>query len=496
MSTISSEGTGGVPIAGGEQPKPGLLPIVVDLDGAVVKTDLLAESLLALLRKRPLCLFLLPLWMARGKVRFREEVARQVALDVSVLPWRNGFLNYLIRKRAEGQSLILFTGGDVRVAWQVADHLKIFDEVMARDGRNGLSAASKRNLLVSRFGEKGFDYAADGCGTREDLAVWASARKAILVNPRARARSAAAQAGGIDRVFADAKPGVTEFLKPLRPTHWLKNLLVFVPLFAAHRFQDISSLEKSLLAFVAFGCCASSGYIFNDLIDLEADRRHPRKRFRPFAAGALPLSYALIMIAVLVVTGFLMGALISAVFPAVLLAYFVMSALYSLYVKKIAILDVLFLAGLYSVRIMAGSAAIGVWSSHWLLAFSTFLFFSLALVKRYSELMIMRRIDGDAAKARAYELGDAELLAAMGTASGYLAVLVLALYVASDKARSLYSHSDLLWLLCPLLLYWISYVWLTAHRGKMHDDPVIFAISGRTSRILIFLMAATAVVAL
>jgi len=181
---------------------------------------------------------------------------------------------------------------------------------------------------------------------------------------------------------------------------------------------------------------------------------------------------------------------------AILLIYFAMTSAYSWHIKRVAVLDVLFLAGLYTIRIMAGSAATGIWPSHWLLAFSIFLFFSLALVKRYAELVIMRRADGNGARARAYELSDRELLATMGTASGYLAVLVMALYIATDKAQTLYSIRELLWALCPLLLYWISYVWLTAHRGKMPGDPVEFATSDRTSRILILLMAATAIVAL
>jgi 4-hydroxybenzoate polyprenyltransferase len=285
-------------------------------------------------------------------------------------------------------------------------------------------------------------------------------------------------------------------LNALRPTHWLKNLLVLVPIVAAHRFLDAGLLEKCVLAFVGFGFCASSGYLFNDLIDLEADRHHPEKRFRPIAAGDLPLSFALIAIPVLLIAGCLLGAVVSRSLVAILLLYVAMSAGYTLLVKKIAILDVLFLAGLYTVRIMAGSAATGIWPSHWLLAISTFLFFSLALVKRYGELVIMRRIDGDGAKARAYELGDGELLAAMGISSGYLAVLVMALYIATDKARTLYSSRELLWFLCPLLLYWISYVWLNAHRGRMPGDPVVFATGDRTSRILILLMVATAVVAL
>jgi 4-hydroxybenzoate polyprenyltransferase len=297
---------------------------------------------------------------------------------------------------------------------------------------------------------------------------------------------------GIDRI---PRTGLRVYFKALRPRNWAKNLLVFVPLLAAHRVDEVGLWEKAGIAFLAFGCCASAGYLLNDLLDLDADRHHPRKRFRPFAAGDLPLSYAHAMIPILVCVGGILGALLSPGFLGTLLFYIGLSVTYSLLLKKIAILDVLVLAGLHSVRILAGSVAVGIGLSHWLLAFSTFLFFSLALVKRYSELVIMRRVDGDGAHARGYELDDRELLASMGTASGYLAVLVLALYIAGDTAHALYAQRNLLWLLCPLLIYWISHVWLTAHRGRMHDDPLVFTACDRTSRILMFLMLATVILA-
>jgi 4-hydroxybenzoate polyprenyltransferase len=455
------------------------VPLVVDLDGTLISTDLLVESLLALLRKRPAFIFILLLWIARGMASFKHEVARRVSLDIAALPWRTEFLQYLTRQRGQGRSLILATGSDSKFAHQAASHLKIFDLVLASDGRLNLCGEAKRRALVSRFGEKGFDYAGDGGGlAHRDRPVWRSARHALCVRP----------------------PVSWEKLKAavhaLRPLHWMKNLLIFVPVIAAHRFSDATLLRKSLLAFVAFGLCASSGYLFNDLIDLEADRHHPHKRGRPFASGEVPLSWAFLMIPALLILGCGTGWLVSPSFLLVLISYFVMSAAYSLHLKRVPVLDVLFLAGLYSVRIMAGSVAVSIWSSYWLLAFSTFLFFSLALVKRYGELMIMRRADGDAAHARAYELSDAELLASMGIASGYLAVTVLALYIASEKAQVLYAQRQILWIVCPLLLYWISHVWLTAHRGRMHDDPVAFALADRTSRILIVLMLAAAAAAL
>jgi 4-hydroxybenzoate polyprenyltransferase len=346
---------------------------------------------------------------------------------------------------------------------------------------------------VSEFGEKGFDYAGNG---QRDLVVWSSARRAILVNPARLVTSRIGKVAQVDCVFGDRRRGFVDHLKPLRPQQWLKNILVFAPLFAAHRFYEVDLLGKALLAFLAFGCFASGGYLLNDLLDLPEDRRHPQKRFRAFAAGDLPLSYGLAMIPALLGLGCLIGMMVSRPFFSALLTYFALTLTYSLGLKKIALLDVVVLAGLYTARILAGSAAVAIWPSHWLLAFSTFLFFSLALVKRYRELGIMRTIDGDGARVRGYLLSDGELLAAMGIASGYLAVLVLALYVNSETAQVLYRRYELIWFLCPLLFYWISHIWLIAHRGRMPDDPVVFAISDQTSRILGLLMLAVTVLAL
>jgi 4-hydroxybenzoate polyprenyltransferase len=369
----------------------------------------------------------------------------------------------------------------------------LFDEVMARDGLDNRPDESQRDRLVRRFGEKRFDYATNG---RSGMTILPFARKIILVDPSRRAEISVPKLAQVDRILEEPNERRTNYATPLRPRHWLKNVLVFVPVLAAHRFGEPALLLKSLGAFVGLCCFASSGYLWNDLFDLGADRHHPRKRFRPFAAGDLPLSYALFMIPILVLLGCMMGAIVSSLCVAMLLAYFALTITYSLYLKHVALLDVLVLAGLYTLRIMVGSAAVNIWPSPWLVAFSMFLFVSLALVKRYSELLTMRNMDGEAARARGYEAGDAELLAAKGTASGYVAVLVLAFYITSGTAHNLYSRHQLMWILCPLLLYWLGRMWLVAHRGKMWDDPVLFAISDRISRILILLMLATTVLAL
>jgi 4-hydroxybenzoate polyprenyltransferase len=468
-------------------------PLVVDLDGTLLKTDLALESLLGALKQDPGCALYLLAWLWKGKAYLKQQLARRVSLDASLLPYRAEFVDYLRAQRAEGRRIVLATASDEQLARRVADHLLLFDAVIASDGVANLSGECKRDCLVREFGERGFDYAGNA---RPDLAVWASARRAVVVNPGRGVEPAARKVAQVERVVASPPARLVDYVKALRPQQWLKNLLIFVPLFAAHRFHEPALLATACLAFVAFCCCASGGYLFNDLADLAADRRHPRKRFRPIAAGDLPLPYALAMVPVLAILGCLLGALVSPLFVGFLLMYLAITLSYSLYLDRVVLLDVLVLAGLYTLRIAAGSAAVAIWPSHWLLAFSTFLFLSLALVKRYSELVVMRDIDGENARARSYELSDGELLAAKGTASGYLAVLVLALYITSSTSRMLYGRHEVLWLLCPLLLYWIGHIWLVAHRGWIHGDPIVYATTDRTSRILLLLMLGTVVLAL
>lgn len=467
-------------------------PLVVDLN-ALVKTDLQLEAFLALLKQNAWYVFYLPIWLIKGKTDLQQQVARRISVDVAALPYREELLAYLNLQHTEGRTLVLITSGDLKIARQVADHLALFDFVFGRERATSLSGASRPDRLVNRFEEKQFDYAGNA---PEDLAIWASARKAILVNPSPRVRSRAAKVTQIDRVFEEPEKRLADYLKPLRLQHWSKNVLLFVTLLAAHRLDEIGSIGKLLLAFLSFGCFASCGYVINDMFDLSADRHHPTKRLRRFASGDLPLSCAFVMIPALAGLGCLIGALVSQPFLGMVLGYFALTLTYSLYFKKIAILDVITLSGLYSIRIMAGAAAVAIWPSHWLLAFSTFFFFSLALVKRYSELVIMRKQEGDRAKARGYELDDSELLAAMGVASGFLAVLVLALYINSDEAQSLYGRYQLIWFLCPMLFYWIGRVWLIAHRGEMPDDPVVFALNDPANRTLIVLMLVLVALAL
>lgn len=470
-----------------------LPPLVVDLDGTLIKTDLLLESVCTLLRQKPLALFALPFWLLKGRAHLKQEIAKRIQLDPALLPYRTELLDYLRAEHDKGRSIVLATASDERFGGQVANHVKLFDMVLASDGITNLAAERKRARLVAQFGEKGFDYVGN---ESRDLAVWSSARKAIVVSPNPRLKQAAAKVSQLENTFAEPRPNVGEYLSALRPQQWLKNILIFVPLFAAHLFTEPILLIRTTIAFVAFCCCASSGYLVNDLCDLAADRHHPAKRLRPFASGDLPLAYGLIMAPVLALVGCALAGLLSGLSLGIVMLYFIVAAAYSLFLKRDVLLDVFILASLYTLRIIEGGLAAAVPLSVWLLAFSMFLFLSLAFIKRYAELVIMRGVDGDHAKARSYELGDAELLVSTGTASGYAAVLVLSLYIASGSVKVLYSTHEVLWLVCPLLLYWIGYLWLVAHRGKMFHDPLVFAVRDRTSRIVILLMLAAALIAI
>lgn len=459
-------------------PKPELIPLCVDLDGTLVKTDTLLEAALALLRDDPLCALLFPLWLLRGRAYFKRRIAERSPLEAASLPYNQELLELLRAARRSGRRLVLATASDEILARKVADHLGCFNEVVASDGRRNLKGRAKREELEARFGARGYEYAGD---SRADLPVWEGAQRAIRVDAAGGLSAATGEQGWLQRPLAPAAPARTAFalLRACRPRQWVKNVLLFVPIITAHKLGSPVMVGKALLAFLAFGLCASANYLLNDLVDLAADRRHETKRFRPLASGELPIAWGVAAIPAVFAGGLLCASLTSPGFVAYLAAYLGCALFYSAYLKQVVLADVLLLAALYDLRIMAGGAAAGVPISQWLLGFSMFLFLSLALVKRYSELRALRLKNG--AGSRGYLTGDLELLVALGTGSGYVSVLVLALYLNSPEVRALYSRPHLLWLMCPVFLYWISRVWLLAHRGDIHEDPVVFALEDKVS---------------
>lgn len=454
------------------------VPLCIDLDGTLLRTDLLVESWFALFKSSVLLALLAPYWLIHGKARLKHEIAQRVDLDVHSLPYDKTFLEYLRNQFRKGRRLILTTASHKKYADKVAAYLGIFDEVIASNRESNFSGSVKSRLLVERFGDGGFDYVGNA---RIDLQVFPHARQTILVNPEHGVERAAKKLGNVDRVFNAKFGGLGSYVRALRPHQWVKNLLVFVPLAAAHKLGNLELLGQAILAFIAFGLCASSVYILNDLLDLPADRDHPRKRRRPFASGAASVKVGVAFIPLLLAAAMGITLMLPVTFLTVIAAYYVSTLAYSLWLKGKLMVDVLVLAGLYTLRILAGAAAVTIVLSFWLIAFSMFLFLSLAMVKRYSELLDLRNAGKNATKGRGYEVTDLATIQSLGAAAGYCAVLVLALYINSSEVRVKYAHPDMIWLLCPLLLYWISRMWQRAGRGQMHDDPIVFALKDRVS---------------
>jgi 4-hydroxybenzoate polyprenyltransferase len=454
------------------------VPLCVDLDGTLLRSDLQFESALLLIKRNPLFVLHLLVWLLRGKAALKAEIAARVSLEPASVPYNTRLLEWLRLERHSGRSLWLCTAADAVFAERVAEHLGIFDGVFASGGRSSLAGGAKAQRLVERFGERGFDY----CGSeRRDLSVWSHANGAIIVGAGANLERPTAGVTSVLQAFPSQASFLRAAIRALRPHQWVKNALIGVPLLAAHGSGKVDSLIAVLLGVVAFCACASSVYILNDLLDLQADRAHPRKRQRPFASGDLPIAAGLAAFPVLLALGVAISLLLSVKFQLAFAGYYALTCAYSFGLKGQAMVDVLALAGLYTIRVIAGAAAANVPLSFWLLLFSVFLFLSLAFVKRYAELDALRRRQGLRAAGRGYHVEDLAVLQSLGSAAGYLSVLVLALYINSPEVAALYHRPKMIWLLCVLVLYWISRVWMKAQRGEMHDDPVVFALRDRLS---------------
>ncbi len=461
------------------QTKP--VPLAVDLDGTLIRTDMMWESLVRLLRKNPFAAIFALFNLFRGRAWFKQQLAGRVQVDPANVPYHEPFLGWLQSQKNHGRTLVLATASDIGMAKPIAAHVGLFADVMASDGKTNLRNAAKRAALTQRFGERGYDYAGN---SNDDLGVWPGAREAIVVNaPESLARKAA----GVTKVgqtFIDQTSRGKTLGWAVRPHQWIKNLILFVPVLTAHKLQDQTILFQSILAFVAFGLAASAVYLLNDLLDLDADRHHATKRLRPFASGDLPLQYGLVGAPLLLLGAVGLSFFLSPSFALVTVTYFFVATTYSWCLKQIALLDVLCLAGLYTFRLIAGHVATGIAWSNWLLGFSMFIFLSLALMKRYQEIQSVREQNGHEVRGRGYTARHLTTVMVLGILSGIAAVIVLGLYVNSAQVVKLYRHPTMLLLACPLLLVWIGRVWRLTCRGRMHDDPTAFAFKDWASYVI------------
>ncbi len=460
-----------------------LPPLAIDLDGTLLDSDLLIESGLTFMRARPMHIFYPLGWLASGKARLKESLASVAEIDVTCLPYNAQVIAFIKAERAMGRQIILVTASHQIYADQIARHLQLFDRVLATQGDINLSAHNKRDKLVGEFGTGGFDYVGNA---HDDLPVWAAARHAYLVNPARGVEAKARSQGNVAQVMSTPRNPFRSWAKALRFHQWTKNLLIFVPLLASHQLGQVDLLLNGLLAFVFFGLCASSAYLLNDLLDLVDDRHHATKRHRPFASGQLSVKAGLLVCPLLLIAAFVGSVyLLPLPFTLALASYYLLTLAYSISLKRLIVVDVITLALLYTLRIIAGTLAFEVSLTFWMLAFSMFIFLSMALVKRYAELREARNNGRvEKTRGRGYYPDDLEMISSLGAASGYLSVMVLALYIQDQQTVALYQHPQVIWLACPLLLFWISRIWLLTHRGQMHDDPIVFALQDRVSLLL------------
>ncbi|GAB3463840.1 UbiA family prenyltransferase [Azotobacter salinestris] len=458
-------------------------PLVIDLDGTLLRSDLLLETGLCFFRRQPLSLHKPLGWLGKGRAMLKEKLAQGAQIEVGSLPYDPQVIALIEAARRNGRTVVLATASHQSLAERIAGHLQLFDRVLATSAGHNLSAQRKRDVLVEQYGEGGFDYVGN---SRDDIPVWAVARKAYVVNPERGVERRARALGNVEQVIRSTPSTLKEWRRALRLHQWLKNLLIFVPLLAAHRLTDPVLLGQAILAFLLFGLCASSVYLLNDLLDLPDDRLHHTKRHRPFASGRLSLRSGLLACPLLLAAAFA-GALwlLPWTFALTLAAYYALTLAYSLALKRCMAVDIIALALLYTLRIVAGAAAFDLPLTFWILAFSMFIFLSLALVKRYAELREARsRGRTEKTRGRGYYPDDLPMIASLGAASGYLAVMVLALYIHDQATVSLYRYPQAIWLACPLLLFWISRVWMLTHRGQMNEDPVVFAVRDRVSLLV------------
>ena len=454
-------------------------PLCVDLDGTLVKSDTLVDSVFALLRQQPSAGIQLPFWLAGGKAKFKAEIANRVQLAVETLPYNQPLLEFIREEHTAGRKIYLATATDERLANSVADYLGLFAGVIAtKDGKN-LSGKAKLDAIEGRFPSEGFEYVGNAA---PDAVLLKNAKVAMLANPSSGLAAALRRQGTtVARTFEDRTPTLNALFRAVRISQWPKNVLIFVPMLLAHVLFNRQKLLAAAIAFFCFSFAASATYILNDLLDMEADRRHERKRKRPFAAGNLSAKAGTALIVVLLAGAAGLSRLEPARFLLWLGLYFCTTLAYSFILKKLVLVDVLTLAGLYTVRLLAGAAATRVPLSPWFETFSLFFFLSLAVVKRYSELHNLRESGIVPRNGRGYQVGDIEQLRSFGTASGYASVVVFSLYINNPEITKLYTHPHWLWLMAPLLIYWISRIWLLAHRGELDEDPVVFALTDRWS---------------
>lgn len=464
---------------------------MVDLDGTLTATDTLVESLIQVVKKSPRNLFRIPFWLMSGRAAFKRKVAEHSSFDAVHLPYRQPLIDYLIAEKARGRRIVLATSAHRSIAQGVVDHLALFDQVLCTDDGDNLKGETKLKAIEQHVGAD-FVYAGDSSA---DLPIWRAAQAAVLVGVSPKVGKAARSCSAIECEFFNETPSLKTWARALRIHQWIKNLLLFVPLFTAFSFSELGNLVECMMAFIAFSMAASATYIINDLWDLESDRQHPRKRLRPFSSTSIPIATGLLVSASLLVGAFVIAAFLPKAFLLLLTLYVAMTTTYSLVLKSYVLIDVLMLSMLYTLRIFAGGAAAEIVVSSWLLAFSMFVFLSLALVKRCSELVSLAAASRESTRGRDYRVGDLAVLWPMGISATISSLVVFGLFINSADTQAHYASPVILWMTTLCLSYWLCRLWIKTARGEMHDDPVVYAIINRGSRMTVIAIVCTMLLA-
>jgi 4-hydroxybenzoate polyprenyltransferase/phosphoglycolate phosphatase-like HAD superfamily hydrolase len=464
---------------------------VVDLDGTLTATDTLVESLIQVVKKNPLDLLRVPFWLLQGRAAFKRKVAAHASVNAAYLPLRQPLLDYLVAEKEGGRRIVLATAAHRSIAQGVVDRLPVFDQLLCTDGDENLKGEAKLKAIQQHVAPD-FVYAGDSSA---DLPIWRAAQAAVLVGVSSKVAREVKQHTPVEREFFNDTPGVKLWAKALRVHQWIKNLLLFVPLLTAFSFSELGNVVECIMAFIAFSIAASATYIVNDLWDIESDRQHPRKRLRPFASARIPIATGVLMAAALLVGAFVIAAFLPKAFLLLLALYVVMTTTYSIVLKSYVLIDVLMLSLLYTLRILAGAAAIGIVVSSWLLAFSMFVFLSLALVKRCSELVSLAASGKDATRGRDYRVADLAVLWPMGVSATISSLVVFGLFISSEETQTRYLSPAILWITTLLLSYWLGRLWIKTARSEMHDDPVVYAVVNRGSRITVAAIVCTMLLA-
>lgn len=462
------------------------LPLVVDLDGTLTLSDTLMESVIRVVRRKPSNLLRLPFWIAGGRAAFKFKVAEHADFRAELLPYREALVDYLVNERNCGRTIVLATAAHRSIAERVDAHLGLFDLVIASSHDTNLKSDAKLAGIRQKIGDD-FVYAGN---SKADLPVWAGANAVVLAGVEPGIAAAVRSSKPVEREFSNVRATFSTWCKALRVHQWLKNLLLFVPLLTAFAFLDTDKVATLVLAFLSMSLGASATYIGNDLWDLDNDRRHPRKRDRAFASGTLSIASGLGCAAVLLLLAFALAFAVSPAFAGMFALYLVLTTAYSLRLKSIVLLDVLVLSLLYTYRIVAGAIAAEITVSRWLLAFSVFAFLSLALVKRCSELVLLRQSDKRTSAGRDYRVGDLEVLWPFGIGASLAAVVVFGLFINAPETAARYAVPHLLWFVQIGMIYLFGRLWITTVRGAMHDDPIVHILENRGTFSMLCIMVA------